>query len=382
MRPRKRLSVDALVTGGGIIGLATAYYLSKRGVKVAVLERRPFGFEASGRSAGGVRQQGRDTRELPLAIASVGLWDMLEKELGAPIHYRKCGNVIVALTEAEIPKLAAAAECEQDLGLRVDILSRRELVAKIPALSDRCVGGKYCPTDGIAEPSSVVQALAGAASQRGALLCPGAEALDFRVEGNCVTSVLTDETEFLPSVVVNAAGPWAPLIAMRVGIVLPIWPVRAQLAETGLVGTLFNEFVTFPGEEIYCRPTVDGRFHIGPYAWVTPTDVENPSTLIPAASYVEKIWSLVPALKDVPIDRSWSGLLDATPDALPIIGPVPRLKNYFVAAGFSGHGFCLGPIVGQLLSELIVDGKASMSLDAFSLSRFRSERTPAESALR
>jgi sarcosine oxidase subunit beta len=281
-----------------------------------------------------------------------------------------------------MPKLAATAECEQALGLRVDILNRTELVAKIPALSDRCVGGKYCPTDGIAEPSSVIQALAKAAFRMGALLYPGTEALDFQVEDSCVTSVLTDETEFLPSAVVNAAGAWAPLMAMRLGIVLPIWPVRAQLAETGPVGTLFKEFVTFPGEEIYCRPTLDGRLHIGPYAWVTPTDVENPSTLISTASYVGKISSLVPALKDVSIGRSWSGLVDATPDALPIIGPVPLVRNYFVAAGFSGHGFCLGPIVGQLLSELIVDGSASMSLDAFSLSRFLSDRKPAESALR
>jgi sarcosine oxidase subunit beta len=374
LHPQEVVETDVAVIGGGIMGLATAYYLAKRGTQVAVLERRTFGCEASGRTAAGVRQQGRDPREIPLAKASVALWGSLAEELGAETHYRRSGNIYVALMEEELIGLRAAAEVEQSFGLRTEILGAQQLRKMVPVLSAQCVGGKYCPTDGMAEPAAVIPAFVNAAQRAGARLYPYTEAADFVVEDGRVGSILTEKIEFRPRVTVNAAGPWAPLLAMRAGIVLPIRPVRAQIVETETVGPLFKEFLIFEGADVYCRPTLGGTTYIGPLSGIAATDLAKPALPLATVPQVRKmIASLIPALEGVPIRRTWLGLLDVTPDVVPIIGPVPGLRDYIVAAGFSGHGFCLGPGVGQVLSELIVDGRPSVSLEAFSLTRFLTE---------
>ena len=370
---QKVVETEVAIIGGGIMGLASAYSLAKRGKQVALLERQSFGWEASGRSAGGVRQRGRDPRELPLAMASVSLWSDLEDELGAEIHYRRGGNISVALTDEELEILALAAAEEQSIGLTVKTLGREELRELVPALSDRCLGANYCPTDGYAEPEAVVSAYVGAAERAGVGMYPRTEVLDFTVEAGRVSSIFTEQIEFRPQVTVNAAGPWAHTLAMRVGLVVPLWPGRAQLVETEPVGPLFEQFLVFEGERVYCRPTLDGRVHYGSITWVSPADVEYPPTLNPATDRAAGLASVVPALEGVPVHRTWSGLLDMTPDGVPIIGSVPGLKDYVIAAGFCGHGFCLGPIVGKLLAEHIVDGCTSLPLDELSLTRFAAE---------
>ena len=373
LHPREVVDTDVMVIGGGIVGLATAYYLAKRGRRVAVLERSTFGFEASGRTAAGVRQQGRDLRELPLAMASVALWADLDDELQDQTYYRRSGNIFIAVSADEMAKFQAATEQERSAGLYVEMLDRDRLKHMVPSLSDRCLGGKHCPSDGMAEPWAVIRALVAAITRHGGRLYPNTEALDFVVQGDRVVSVLTDTIEFRPEVTVNAAGPWAALLATRVGVTLPIRPFPAQLIETEQVELRCDGFLVFPGEAVYCRPTISGCIHFGPISVLTPRDVmKSPSQLSPVAQVRTKIASLIPALGGVHIRRAWMGLLDVTPDTLPIIGPVPGLSNYIVAAGFSGHGFGLGPGVGSALSALIVDGRPSIPLQAFSLSRFAS----------
>ncbi len=371
LRPQEVVDTDVAVIGGGIVGLATAYYLAKRGRRVVVLEKSTFGFEASGRTAAGVRQQGRDLRELPLAMASVALWADLAEELQGQTHYRRTGNIFIAVSADEVARFRAVAEQERAGGLHVEMLDRDGLKHMVPSLSDRCLGGKYCPTDGMAEPWAVVHALVAAITRLGGKLYPDTEALDFVVQGDRVVSVLTDTIEFRPEVTVNAAGPWAALLASRVGINLPIRPFPAQLIETEQVEPQFDGFLVFPGEAVYCRPTVSGRIHFGPITVLTPSDVtSDPSRPSPIAQVHTKIASLVPTLAGVHIRRAWTGLLDVTPDTLPIIGPVPGLRNFIVAAGFSGHGFGLAPGVGLALSALIAGRSPSVPLQAFSLSRF------------
>jgi glycine/D-amino acid oxidase-like deaminating enzyme len=367
--PETVVETDVAVIGGGIMGLATAYYLARRNRRVAVLERRTWGWEASGRTAGGVRQQGRDPRELPLAMAGVALWARLDEELGAPTYYRRGGNFAIARDGEEMEHLEQVARRERSDGLAVEIVTRNRLRRMVPALSDRCIGGKYCSTDGIADPSAVVRAFVGAAARLGVQLYPGTEALDFVIEDGRIEAILTEQIEFRPRVTVNVAGPWAPLVAMRAGIILPIQPVRALLMETAPVAPLFEQFIKF-GEEFYCRPTAAGTICIGPLGWAMPWAREDAADRPRVPLFVpERVAEHIPALGRVPIARTWSGLLDATPDLVPIIGAAPELRDYLVAAGFSGHGFCLGPIVGRLLAEIIVDGRPSLSIDAFSPAR-------------
>jgi glycine/D-amino acid oxidase-like deaminating enzyme len=227
---------DIAVIGGGITGLATAYFLASRGRTVTVLERRTVGWEASGRSAAGVRQQGRDPREIPLAMAAVHLWATLDRELEGETGYRRDGNVFVAMSREGMVQLEEHAERERALGLEVELLTAHHLRSRVPAVSGRCVGGKYCPTDGIAEPALVMPSLARAVERAGGKLYPGTEALDFVVEDGRFVSILTEQAAFRPTVTVLAAGPWTALLTTRLGVPVPITPVRSQLLQTDAIG--------------------------------------------------------------------------------------------------------------------------------------------------
>ena len=359
------VETDVAVIGGGIVGLATAYFLASRRRAVTVLERRTVGWEASGRSAAGVRQQGRDPREIPLAMTAVDLWATLDRELNGETGYRRDGNVFVAMCREGMAHLEAQAERERALGLGVEMLSAKPLRARVPAVSERCVGGKYCPTDGIAEPALVVPTLARAVGRAGGLLHEGTEVLDFVVEDRRVVSILTERARFRPQVTVLAAGPWTALLTMRLGVPLPITPLRSQLIQTHPLGPVCKEFVISRELGVYCRPAPGGTMLIGGECMWGDPDLRTAGE-----TARQRIGSCIPALEGAPIRRAWSGLLDMTPDELPMIGPAPGLRDCFIAAGFSGHGFCLGPGVGRVLADWIVDGHPSLPLDALSPARF------------
>ncbi len=362
---RQPEGTDVAVIGGGIVGLSAAYFLASRGRAVTVLERRTAGWEASGRTAAGVRQQGRDPREIPLAMAAVRLWGTLDRELQGETGYRRDGNVFVAMTGEGMAQLEERASHERALGLDVELLTAPQLRARVAAVSERCVGGKYCATDGIAEPVLVIPSLARAAERAGARLNQRTEVLDFVVEDRRIVSILTEHAEFRPEVTVLAAGPWTTLLAARLGVSVPIVPVRSQVMQTEPVGPVCKEFLIARELGVYCRPAPGGTMLVGgDYL----RDELDPPTAGEGAR--QRIGVCVPALERAPIQRVWSGLLDVSPDEVPLIGPVPGLRDCFIAAGFSGHGFCLGPMAGRLVAEWIATGEPSLSLEALSPSRF------------
>ena len=372
------VDVDVVIVGGGIVGVSTAYAVARTGTRsVAVLERRTFGWEASGRNAGGVRQQGRDLREIPLAMLAVSVWAGWNEELQGPTYYRRSGNIYIATTRDEMRQLVETAEAERRIGLETEILSQVQLTEKVPALSDLCVGGKYCRTDGIAEPEAVMPTLASAAGRLGVRLYPSTEVLDLTAEDGRITEVVTERIVFHPRTTVIAAGPWTPTLLMRIGVPVPLQPVRAEIVQTAPLPPLFEEFLIVEGHSFYARPTYDGRINIGPHSRQGPSDLSG--VLLSEAEMTQfrrRVSEVIPALGDAPIERRWHGLLDVTPDEIPILGPVTGVRNCFIAAGFSGHGFCLGPGVGRLLAEWIVEGKPSLDLSAFSLERFREGPPP------
>lgn len=366
------VDADVVIVGGGIVGLSTAYHLARTGRRsVALLERRTFGWEASGRNAGGVRQQGRDLREIPLAMLAVSVWAAWDEELGGATYYRRSGNVYIASTQDEMDRLAEKAREERRAGLETEILTAGRLREQVPALSGPCLGGKYCATDGIAEPEAVIPLLASAAARLGVHLYQDMEVLDLQADGGRLAAVVTDRFVFHPRTTLIACGPWTPTLLARAGVVVPIRPARAEIVQTGPLPPLFKEFLIFEEMSFYARPTYDGRINIGPHSRLGPSDLSG--ALLSDADVTQfrgRVAEVIPALGEAPIERRWHGLLDVTPDEVPIIGPVPRLEGCFIAAGFSGHGFCLGPGVGRLLAEWMVDGRASLDLGAFSLERF------------
>ncbi len=380
MSTSRKLSAEVVIVGGGIVGCAAAYYLARRGKKVVLMEKSVIGGEASGRNGGGVRAQCRDRRERPLAIASVKLWVGLQAELGFDVEYVQGGNIRMATNEERMAALRREAEEEFADGLIVEMWDRDELRRRAPFLSNVFIGAKYCPTDGTANPILPSRAFGWAARRAGVTLLTRTEAVSIGTQGGQVVSVtgrdrdgdLLIETPWL----IHAGGPWTPQLSRTVGIQVPIEPARSVIAITQRMTFLFREFISSHDLGAYARQAREGHVHIGRVG--TPGKTFDQTT--PAASIAQLARGaarIVPALEGANILRTWAGTLENTPDKVPIISPVDSIKGYILASGFSGHGFCLGPIAGKLLSELIVDGEPSLPLHEFRLSRFAASPVPA-----
>ena len=372
MTKSRKMQAPVVIVGGGIMGGATAYYLARRGVQPLVLERSAIGVEASARSAGGVRAQCRDQLERSLAMASIRLWEGLEADLDFDIEYVQGGNIRLAANEERMAQLVAEAEEELADGLVVEVWNRDELRRRAPYLSDMFIGAKYCATDGVANPIRSTWGFAVAARRAGATLLTHTEAVDVETQAGQVTSVLArgrnEEISIETPLLIQAGGAWSPLLGQALGIHIPVEPARNFIGVTQRVKPFFTEFVSSHDMRLYFRPARMGQVHVGGVLVTT----RSSNKIVPAEglTHLSQVVLMVPALRNTNFLRAWAGTLAMTPDRLPIIGPVEGLRGYLLATGFSGHGFCLGPIVGKLLSEWVLDGEPSMSLDELNLSRF------------
>jgi sarcosine oxidase subunit beta len=363
---------DVLIIGGGIMGCSLAYRLAKRKKSVIVVERSHVGAEASGRCAGGVRQQGRNPAELPLAMKSVEIWLGLSKELSYDVEYKRVGNLMVARNEQELEAYEERVKREQEAGLEVKMVTPKEACRIVPSLvKEKILGGAYCPMDGTANPIRADFAFAKASKALGAKFCTHTEVTGIELSGDEIKAVETTRGKMWGEIVVNTAGPWAPLIGRMVGIDIPIQPKRCQIIVTQqLPEAACTPFTSAPGDYGYWTQTFHGNVLLGHTS--RPVEQYDKGATFEAISFqTHKTAQFLPSYGKVPVIRCYSGLTEWTPDAIPIISFVKEVKGFLIDAGYSGHGFCMGPVSGKLVSELIVEGKASLPLEPFDYYRFQ-----------
>ncbi|MEW5718957.1 MAG: FAD-binding oxidoreductase, partial [Chloroflexota bacterium] len=242
-------------------------------------------------------------------------------------------------------------------------------------LTEIFLGAKYCATDGTANPLLVSRALGWAAQRLGAKILTHTEALRIEIQGHQVTSVLAKDRqgEFVIETpqVIHAGGPWTPHLSQNLGVGVPIVPARSSLAITQRMPRLFDEFVSSHDLGVYARQAREGQIHIGRSVSELGETFDQTTPLSTIENLARGAAQLIPALRGANFLRTWTGTLENTPDGIAIISAVDSIAGYLIAAGFSGHGFCLGPIAGKLLSEWLVEGEPSMSLREFRLARFQ-----------
>ena len=366
------MKTDVVIIGAGIVGCSAAYYLAKHGRQVIVVEKDVGpGLQASGRSAGGVRQQGR-RGALPLAIEGIQLWAGLTEALNADLQYRQTGNLVVSLDEEQTATLVQKTAWEQDHGLTdVRMLSKAECHDMIPGLTDQVVAGKLCPSDGSANPMLVPPAFARAAQKHAAQFQFGTTVESLLIDGSHVAGVRTDSGEIQAEIVINAAGPWANAFNTSVGCQTPIRPGRSQLLITEKIPPILGPFFSAMGRG-YLLQAAAGNIIIG-ISGVTNENYEQymdfPSIQAAAAKEIEVLdW-----LSDLRMIRSHAGITEYTPDGEPYIGEIPGITGLLVAAGFHGQGFCVGPMAGKILADKIEGQESPVSLAPFRVDRFCSE---------
>lgn len=369
---------DILVIGGGITGASTAYWLSCEGHRVTLLEERSIAAMGSGWSLGGVRRSGRDAAELDLAKLAVSLWPTLDERLDASTEYRQNGNLRLARTPAEVDSIRRMIDEQTALGLEMQFLPDIASVhAVAPAVSDTVLAASFCPSDGHANPALSTRAFAVAASRNGAVVRQGIAVDRIIVADGRVRGVVTREGEISASTVVVAAGIGTPRLLSPLGLALPLHHSLVTVMQTPPQRPQFAQVFGVANADCAGRQEVDGRFRVtsGIESWHGDVTTWTTQDLAPEPAAIDRlrarIAGVLPVIGSLSVGAVWGGLIDLTPDALPVIDAPPEIGGLIVAAGFSGHGFCIGPATGQVVCDLALRRAPRLPLDAFRLSRFK-----------
>lgn len=374
-----KTTAEVIIVGGGVVGNAAAYYLAKRGVEVIVLEGSDsIGHGGSSRNGGGVRQSGRDVRELPYAIYGIkNMWPTLSEELGVDVEYVRKGNLRLGLNEDHIKILEGLTANAQGLGLDVTMVSAEEVKDICPHLSDQVVGASWCPTDGHANPMKTTLAYFKRARELGVTFISGAKATAIKkIRGKARQVVVEDGTIFEGEHIILAAGYESRFVADSVGINIPMYPYFGSAIVTEAQPKMFDIMLGVATAEIYGHQCAHGSFVFGSGTGLEPTKKPDMDDLklmsLEGSANCRGIMKYVPKLKDAKIVRTWGGWMDMTPDGVPVISPVEEVPGLIIACGMCGHGFGTAPAVGYMLSQMVVGEKTVCDLMPLRYDRFKS----------
>ncbi|MCE7028863.1 NAD(P)/FAD-dependent oxidoreductase [Jiella avicenniae] len=414
-------AADVVVVGGGIVGVCAAYFLARGGLKVALLEKGRIGAEQSSRNWGWCRQQNRDGRELPMATQSLALWEEIQSELGRDLGFRRCGLLYLSDDEAEIAGWAKWRDFAAGEGVVTHMLGAAEAGERGAATGKPWKGGVFSPSDGIADPSRAAPTIAGGVIAHGGTVHQFCAARGLETEAGRVSAVVTENGTIRTPRVVLAGGAWASSFCRQLGIVFPQSSVRSSilslmpgartipdalhtaevsvtrrgdggctLAVSGLasVDPTFQQLrfarsflpmfakrwrVLAPGDLSALKA---GHETLRRWALDRPTPMERMRALDPRPSrkaielILERARRLIPELTSIPVQAAWAGYIDSTPDGVPVIDPAAGPEGFLLAAGFSGHGFGIGPGAGRLIADLVAGDRPTLQHRHYALSRF------------
>lgn len=373
-------TADIVIIGAGIVGCSIAYHLAARGApKVVVVEKDLICSGATGKSAGGIRQQFATEVNAQLSLESMQMFHRMRDELGIDPEFRQVGYLFMASTPKELDLFRRQAEFQQRRRIPVRIISTDDIRRIVPYVRlDDIIGAAYCPTDGYAAPYEVTMGYASAARRLGVTIHEQRAVTGVLREDNRIIGIDTSRGPIHACVVVNAAGAEGGLVGEMAGLDIPVKPYRRQIFVTGPV----PEFGQEPPLTIDYHQNWYFRGEMGGCLFSGPKDEESTfNTNVDwdhLAESVAKAVARVPILEKAEIKRGWAGSYDLSPDNNAILGAVPELPGFYVATGHSGHGFMHGPATGRLMAELILTGRSSIDISVFSLDRFRTGKTVRE----
>ena len=379
---------DVVIVGGGVIGSSIAYFLSRSGKDVVLLEKGEVTGEATAANGAFVwtstRRPGID---LDLALASIEIHQALHEELDIDNEYRRSGGMIIIENDHQIPAMEAFHRERQAAGLQMEMLEGKEARKLEPFLSERIAGALYNPLDGGINPFHLVAGLQQKVEEMGSRVLLHTAVRDIEMENGRVKAVVSNRGTIRTDVVVNACGAWASLIGDMVGIKVPILPYEMGMIVTEQMPSAIShvmEGATYVTEEyskeemmrdrkkfgcsLVIHQTVSGNILLG--ATWHYVGYDKRLTYEEMIAIAKEGAGLFPFLEDCHVIRSFANFFPFTSDDLPILGYVEEVEGFVMAAGHCGHGVCLGPITGKLITELICEGQPSMPLDELSLSRF------------
>lgn len=365
---------DVVVIGGGVVGCAIAYNLARLGAgKVVLLEKGYLASGATGRCGAGVRMQWGTAANCLLARESVRMFEHLPEllDVDGDIEFAQGGYLLLAYTEKMAAQFRANLALQSSLGIPARWVTPAEAREIVPHLSaDDLLGAAYCPEDGHCNPFAVTALYAEAARRLGVEVNTYTEVTGIEVRGGRVRGVATTAGAIATPAVVNAAGGHARLVGRLAGVELPIYPERHEILVTEPVEPLQRPMVMSFHHNLYCQQTPHGSFIMGVGHPGEPEGINHRSSWQFLSDVAAKATAIMPRLAALNVVRQWAGVYDMSPDRQPILGEDAAVKGFFTAAGFSGHGFMIAPMTGQLVAELVTGRATSLDVGMFAAERF------------
>ncbi len=357
---------SVIVIGAGVTGLSAAWWLARSGVDVIVLDKGVVGWEASSRNGGGASHY-----QSPLFDEEQRLWPMMDELLGYPTEYQR-ERVIIAVSERQLHHYHYIAGMCGDMGYQVDKIDAQQVREMVPLAGDNCLGGIHLRFGGHANPQRTVQAYAWATQDLGGRIIQHCPALRIETSGGRATGVVTPQGTFSCDALVVAAGPQISGLMAPLGVDVPLAAARAEMIVTEPAPLM--RWGGVDGNGLYGRQTLRGNLAYGggPHEWLD-TDPAGP-TARPATplarNLARRVAELLPGAAQLNVIRSWSGIIENTPDGRPIIDRLTHPENVTIAT-MSGVGFGLSPASGHAIRDLVIDGQVSFTeIDKLALSRF------------
>ena len=370
---------DVIIIGGGLMGAATAFFLRRRGLSVILLERGLVGQQASGVNFGNVRRQGRYLPQLPLAHRSRDLWGRLPELIGEDVEFLVTGHLCVGYRDADMAALEAYRDAARDYDLDLELLGKNALRERFDYLGNEALIGSFSPMDGHANPRLAAPAFARAAARAGARIVENAEVLEIDKIGEDFTVETIGGARYCAPVLQISAGAWGARLAARFGEDVPMKAMGPQMAVTEPVPYAIEPVLSVttadPLEGIYLRQIPRGNVIFGG-CMRESVDLDTIRARVKPDNTLHQLGQLrrfVPATDQLRVIRVWSGIEGYMDDQIPVMGYSAKVSGLFYAFGFCGHGFQLGPAVGDVMAELIATGRTTTPIDPFSIARFAPE---------
>jgi len=416
---------DVVIIGGGIVGVTTALFLAERGHSVVLCEKGRIGGEQSSRNWGWCRTMGRDAREIPLALESLRLWRGMNERVARETGFRQAGIVYLCETDQEVGAQEAWLEQARQYQVDARLLRGSATRALVPGAVRPFRAALHTPSDGRAEPSQAAPAVAEAARGHGAAILTGCAVRGIDLQAGRVAGVVTEKGRIACDAAVLAGGAWSRLFLGNAGVDLPQLQVLASVFRTAPISG--GPEITGAANVFAWRKRLDGGYTIARrnanIAEITPDSFRLLLDYWPtlrknygeirvrfsgrffSAWRMRKRWSLdettpfevvrvldpeprqatlaeakaalptyFPAFAGIEVAQSWGGMIDVTPDAVPVIGPAAHMPGLFIATGFSGHGFGIGPAAGRLMADLVAGDPPVVDPAPFRLERFARAR--------
>jgi glycine/D-amino acid oxidase-like deaminating enzyme len=412
---------DVVVIGGGIVGASTALFLAEKGVSVVLCEKGTVAGEQSSRNWGWCRKMGRDLAEIPLAVESLRLWKGMNARTGAETGFRQTGIVYLCKTPKEAAQHETWLAASRSFQIDSRLLGPDEIGRLLPGSSMSWPAALYTPSDGCAEAEKATSAIANAAYKKGAAVIDRCAVRGLETTGGAVSGVVTERGPIRCSQVVLAGGAWSRLFCGNLGVELPQLKILGSVLRTGPVEGAPDRAAG--ADDFAFRKRLDGGYSIArrnateaelvpdsfrlffdfipalvtqwhelrlrvgrrfleewrvPRSWALDaiSPFETVRTLDPAPSLSildegsRNLARGFPAFGRMRVIERWAGLIDVTPDGVPVISAVPALPGFFIATGFSGHGFGVGPGAGRLMADLVMGATPIVEPKPYRYDRF------------